>query len=98
MIVRCDRAFEYKIVSVHRVVKFDISILRTRGIVRCVPGRVRRCWPMPKGGPMGSHDVTESIRRIATALEIPANRNIERPLTDRKEMNWGKRKLKRDQQ
>jgi hypothetical protein len=26
------------------------------------------------------------------------NRNIERPLTDRKEMNWGRRKLKRDQQ
>jgi hypothetical protein len=25
------------------------------------------------------------------------NRNIERPLTDRKEMNWGRRKLKRDQ-
>jgi hypothetical protein len=25
------------------------------------------------------------------------NRNIERPLTDRKEMNWGRTKLKRDQ-
>ena len=25
------------------------------------------------------------------------NRNVERTLTDRKEMNWGKRKLKRDQ-
>jgi len=26
------------------------------------------------------------------------NRNIERTLTDRKEMHWGRRKLKRDQQ
>jgi hypothetical protein len=26
------------------------------------------------------------------------NRNIERTLTDRKEMQWGRRKLKRDQQ
>jgi hypothetical protein len=26
------------------------------------------------------------------------NRNVERTLTDRKEMNWGRRKLKRDQQ
>ena len=26
------------------------------------------------------------------------NRNIERPLTDRKDSHWGKRKLKRDQQ
>ena len=26
------------------------------------------------------------------------NRNVERPLTDRKEMHWGRRKLKRDQQ
>jgi hypothetical protein len=25
------------------------------------------------------------------------NRNIERPLTDRKDSHWGKRKLKRDQ-
>ncbi len=25
------------------------------------------------------------------------NRNVERTLTDRKEMHWGKRKLKRDQ-
>ena len=26
------------------------------------------------------------------------NRNVERTLTDRKEMHWGRRKLKRDQQ
>jgi hypothetical protein len=26
------------------------------------------------------------------------NRNIQRTLTDRKEMHWGRRKLKRDQQ
>jgi hypothetical protein len=32
--------------------------------------------------------------RVLRAL----NRNIERTLTDRKEMNWGSRKLKRDQQ
>ena len=49
----------------------------------------------------GSHDADTRKHRRAIEFddqEQGFDRNVERTLTDRKEMQWGRRKLKRDQQ
>jgi hypothetical protein len=44
---------------------------------------------------VADHDGPAMFARIGVMIAL--NRHVERTLTDREEMHWGKRKLKRDE-
>jgi hypothetical protein len=46
---------------------------------------------------IGAAEARDFVMHARIGLLRALNRNIERTLTDRKEMHWGRRKLKRDQ-
>jgi hypothetical protein len=47
---------------------------------------------------MGAADSRDFVMHSRIGVLHALNRNVERILTDRKDMHWGRRRLKRDQQ
>ena len=47
---------------------------------------------------MGAADGRDFVMHSRIGVLHALNRNVERILTDRKDMHWGRRRLKRDQQ
>jgi hypothetical protein len=54
-------------------------------------------WQTATGCLIGAAEGRDFVMHARIGVLRALNRNIERTLTDRKEMHWGKRKLKRDQ-
>jgi hypothetical protein len=55
-------------------------------------------WQTATGCLIGAAEGRDFVMHARIGVLRALNRNIERTLTDRKEMHWGRRKLKRDQQ
>jgi hypothetical protein len=55
-------------------------------------------WQTATGCLIGAAEGKDFVMHARIGVLLALNRNIERTLTDRKEMHWGRRKLKRDQQ
>ena len=55
-------------------------------------------WQTATGCMIGAAEARDLMMHARIGLLRALNRNIQRMLTDRKEMPWGRRKLKRDQQ
>ena len=55
-------------------------------------------WQTAIGCLIGAAEGREFMMHARIGVLRALNRDIERMLTDRKEMHWGRRKLKRDQQ
>jgi hypothetical protein len=55
-------------------------------------------WQTAIGCLIGAAEGRDFLLHARIGVLRALNRNIERPLIDRKEMHWGRRKLKRDQQ
>jgi hypothetical protein len=47
---------------------------------------------------IGAAEERDFVMHARIGVLRALNRNVERPLTDRKEMHWGRPKLKRDRQ
>jgi hypothetical protein len=54
-------------------------------------------WPTATGCLIGAAEGRDFMMHARIGVLRALNRDVERTLTDRKEMHWGKRKLKRDQ-
>jgi hypothetical protein len=54
-------------------------------------------WQTATGCLIGAAEGRDFLMHARIGVLRALNRNIERTLTDRKEMHWGKRKLKRDE-
>ena len=54
-------------------------------------------WQTATGCLIGAAEGRDFLMHARIGVLRALNRNIERTLTDRKEMQWGRRKLKRDQ-
>ena len=54
-------------------------------------------WQTAIGCLIGAAEGRDFVMHARIGVLRALNRNIERTLTDRKEMHWGRRKLKRDQ-
>ena len=54
-------------------------------------------WQTAIGCLIGAAEGRDFLMHARIGVLRALNRNVERTLTDRKEMHWGKRKLKRDQ-
>jgi hypothetical protein len=54
-------------------------------------------WQTATGGLIGAAEGRDFLMHARIGVLRALNRDVERTLTDRKEMHWGKRKLKRDQ-
>jgi hypothetical protein len=54
-------------------------------------------WQTATGCLIGAAEGRDFVMNARIGVLRALNRNVERTLTDRKEMHWGKRKLKRDQ-
>jgi hypothetical protein len=55
-------------------------------------------WQTAIGCLIGAAEGRDFVMHSRIGVLRALNRNVERTLTDRKEMHWGRRKLKRDQQ
>jgi hypothetical protein len=55
-------------------------------------------WQTATGCLIGAAEARDLMMHARIGVLRALNRNIERTLTDRKEMHWGRRKLKRDEQ
>jgi hypothetical protein len=55
-------------------------------------------WQTAIGCAIGAAEGRDFVMHSRIGVLRALNRNIERTLTDRKEMHWGRRRLKRDQQ
>jgi hypothetical protein len=55
-------------------------------------------WQTATGCLIGAAEGRDFVMHARIGVLRALNRNIERTLTDRKEMHWGRGKLKRDQQ
>jgi hypothetical protein len=55
-------------------------------------------WQTAIGCLIGAAEGRDFMMHSRIGVLRALNRNVERMLTDRKEMHWGRRKLKRDQQ
>jgi hypothetical protein len=55
-------------------------------------------WQTVTGCLIGAAEARDLMMHARIGVLRALNRNIERTLTDRKEMHWGRRKLKRDEQ
>jgi hypothetical protein len=55
-------------------------------------------WQSATGCMIGAAEGRDFVMHARIGLLRALNRNIQRTLTDRKEMHWGRRKLKRNQQ
>ena len=55
-------------------------------------------WQTAIGCLIGAAEGRDFLMHARIGVLRALNRNAERTLTDRKEMHWGRRKLKRDQQ
>jgi hypothetical protein len=54
-------------------------------------------WQAAIGCLIGAAECRDFVMHARIGVLRALNRDIERTLTDRKEMHWGKRKLKRDE-
>jgi hypothetical protein len=54
-------------------------------------------WQTTTGCLIGAAEGRDFVMHARIGVLRALNRDVERTLTDRKEMHWGKRKLKRDQ-
>jgi hypothetical protein len=54
-------------------------------------------WQTAIGCLIGAAEGRDFMMHARIGVLLALNRNVERMLTDRKEMHWGRRKLRRDQ-